>query len=90
MIFTLFPTIIFSIVEMFLLKKKYKVNVMLGKFGTLIVIIVLLLTFYFVISLGAKTKINSPAYPKISKYLVGVRILIIFIATVSLILWFIL
>ena len=78
MIFTLFPTIIFSIVEMFLLKKKYKVNVMLGKFGTLIVIILLLLAFY------------SPAYPKISKYLVGVRILIIFIATVSLILWFIL
>tara|TARA_Y100000590_G_scaffold196117_1_gene222677 strand:+ start:2652 stop:2840 length:189 start_codon:yes stop_codon:yes gene_type:complete len=60
---------------------------MLGKVEILIVIIVLLLTFYFVISWGAKRR-NSTASKEITRYLFGVRILIIIIAIVSLILWF--
>ena len=63
---------------------------MLGKIEILVVIIVLLLTFYFVISWGAgKTKKNT-ASPEITRYLFGVRILIIVIAIVSLILWLLL
>ena len=63
---------------------------MLGKVEILIVIIALLLTFYFVISWGAgKTKKNTTS-PEITKYLFGVRVLIIVIAIVSLILWLLL
>ena len=61
---------------------------MFGKVEILIVIIVLLLTFYFVISWGAGRRKNSPANKEITRYLFGVRILIIVIAIVSLILWF--
>ena len=61
---------------------------MLGKVEILIVIIVLLLAFYFVISWGAGRRKNSPANKEITRYLFGVRILIIVIAIVSLILWF--
>ena len=61
---------------------------MLGKTEILIVIIVLLLVFYLVISLGAGKKEKSSETPEISRYLFGVRILIIIIAIVSLILWF--
>ena len=61
---------------------------MLEKTEILIVIIVLLLTFYLVISLGARKKEKSSETPEISRYLFGVRILIIIIAIVSLILWF--
>jgi len=60
---------------------------MLEKFEILIVIIALLLVFYFVISLGSKVSKNSPAAPNISKYMLGVRLLIIMIAIVSLIFW---
>jgi len=60
---------------------------MLGKVEILIVIIALLLAFYFVISWGAGRR-NSPASKEITRYLFGVRILIIIIAIVSLILWF--
>ena len=60
---------------------------MLGKTEILIVIVILLLAFYFVISLGAKVEKSSPAYHKVKKYLFGVRVLILFIALVSLILW---
>tara|TARA_B100000470_G_C19470644_1_gene249969 strand:- start:308 stop:499 length:192 start_codon:yes stop_codon:yes gene_type:complete len=60
---------------------------MLGKVEILLVIIALLLAFYFVISWGARVGKNSPAYDNVAKYLFGVRILIIFIAIVSLILW---
>ena len=63
---------------------------MLEEVEILIVIIALLLTFYFVISWGAGRKKNSPAYEEITKYLFGVRILIIVIAIVSLILWLLL
>ena len=63
---------------------------MLGKFEILIVIIVLLLAFYFVISWGAGKRKKSPASVEITRYLFGVRILIIVIAIVSLILWLLL
>ena len=61
---------------------------MLEKTEILIVIIVLLLTFYLVISLGARKKGKSSETPEISRYLFGVRILIIIIGIVALILWF--
>ena len=61
---------------------------MLEKTEILIIIVVLLLTFYLVISLGARKKGESSETPEISRYLFGVRILIIIIAIVSLILWF--
>ena len=61
---------------------------MLEKAEILIVIIVLLLAFYLVISLGARKKGKSSETPEISRYLFGVRILLIIIAIVSLILWF--
>ena len=63
---------------------------MLEKVEILIVIIVLLLEFYLVISWVAGRRKNSPAYEGITKYLFGVRILIIVIAIVSLILWLLL
>ena len=63
---------------------------MLGKTEILIVIIVLLLVFYLVISFGAGKKEKSSETPEISRYLFGVRILIIVIAIVSLILWLLL
>ena len=61
---------------------------MLEKTEILIVIIALLLAFYLVISLGARKKGKSSETPEISRYLFGVRVLIIIIAIVSLILWF--
>ena len=60
---------------------------MLGKFEILIVIFALLTAFYFVITLSAGKSKDPLAATKISNYLFGVRILIIFIAIVSLILW---
>ena len=65
---------------------------MLGKVGILIVIFVLLLVFYLVISWGAGKKRQSSMTkdfpsPEIAGYLLGVRVLIILIAIVSLILW---
>ncbi len=63
---------------------------MLGKVGILAVIFILLLMFYFVITLGAKTEKKSPAYYEVKRYLFGVRILIGIIAIVSLILWLLL
>jgi len=60
---------------------------MFEKAEILLIIMGLLLSFYFVISLSANVKKNSPAYPQIKRYLFGVKILIIFIALVSLILW---
>jgi len=60
---------------------------MLDKVEILIVIIILLLTFYFVISWAAKGRKNSPPSPEISRYLFGVKALIMLVALVSLILW---
>ena len=62
---------------------------MLEKSEILIVIIALLLTFYFVISIGSSVSKKSPAAQNISKYMFGVRILIIIIALLSLIFWLI-
>ena len=62
---------------------------MLDKTEILVVIIILLLIFYFVISFGAKGGRKSTTSPEISRYLFGVRALIMMIAIVSLILWFI-
>jgi hypothetical protein len=63
---------------------------MFEKVEILIFIFVLLLTFYFVISLGAKGFRKSPQSQEIARYLFGVRILILFLAIVSLILWLLL
>ena len=63
---------------------------MLGKVEILVVIIALLLAFYFVISWGAGKRKKSSTSPEITRYLFGVRILIIVIAIVSLILWLLL
>ena len=63
---------------------------MLGKVEILVVIIALLLAFYFVILWGSGKRKNSPASAEIINYIFGVRILIIVIATVSLILWLLL
>jgi len=63
---------------------------MLEKVEILIFIIVLLLAFYFVISLSAKGLRKSSPSPEIRRYLFGVRILILFLAIVSLILWLLL
>ena len=63
---------------------------MFGKVEILIVILVLLITFYLVISWGAGKRKNSPVSKEITRYLFGVRILIIVIAIVSLILWLLL
>ena len=65
---------------------------MFEKVEILIIIAVLLLAFYFVISWGAgKRKESSMTKefpsPEIAGYLLGVRVLIILIAIVSLILW---
>tara|TARA_B110001454_G_C12511252_1_gene346928 strand:+ start:487 stop:678 length:192 start_codon:yes stop_codon:yes gene_type:complete len=60
---------------------------MLEKTEILIVIIALLITFYFVIFLGARGSKDSIASIKIKKYLFGVRILISILALLSLILW---
>jgi len=60
---------------------------MIGKFWILVIIFFLLLTFYLVISLAAGKKKNSSPSPEIKNYLFNVRILISFIALVSVILW---
>ena len=61
---------------------------MLEKTEILIVIFALLFIFYVVISLGAKKRGQTSQTPEISRYLFGVRVLIIIIGIVSLILWF--
>ena len=62
-------------------------SVMLEKSEILIVILILLLTFYIVITWGAKQKTKSDQSIKIKSYLFGVRILIMIIGIVALILW---
>jgi hypothetical protein len=61
---------------------------MLNKFEILIVIFVLLLTFYFVISLAVYKKDKSSISKNIKNYLFNVRILILFIGVVASILTF--
>ena len=53
---------------------------MFGKLGILITILVLVLAFYFVISLGAGRFSKGEVKPETKKYLRSVNILIIIIA----------
>jgi len=53
----------------------------------LIVILILLLSFYLVIRLGAGKKKDIEDSKNLTRYLFGVRILIIILAVVGLILW---
>ena len=59
---------------------------MLGKFGILVAILILVLLFYFVISLGAGLFSKGERKPEIKKYLKSVNILLIIIAIVGSIL----
>ncbi len=61
---------------------------MLGKFGILIAIIVMVLLFYFVISFGAGFFSKDEQKPEIKKYLRSVNILLVFIAVVGTVLIF--
>ena len=61
---------------------------MLGKFGILIAILVMVLLFYFVISFGAGFFSKDEQKPEIKKYLRSVNILLVFIAFVGTVLIF--
>ena len=61
---------------------------MLGKFGILIAILVMVLLFYFVISFGAGFFSKYEQKPEIKKYLRSVNILLVFIAVVGTVLIF--
>jgi len=61
---------------------------MLGKFGILITILVMVLLFYFVISFGAGFFSKDEQKPEIKKYLRSVNILLVFIAVVGTVLIF--
>ncbi len=54
----------------------------------LLIILVLLIAFYIVIELGAGKKKDIENSKNLTKYLFGVRILIIILSLVGLILWF--
>jgi len=56
----------------------------------LIIILILLLAFYLVIRLGAGKKKEIEDSQSLTRYLLGVRILILILAVVGLILWFLL
>ena len=59
---------------------------MLGKFGILIAILVLVLVFFLVISLGAGAFSKKDLKPETKKYLKSVKILLSIIAIVGAIL----
>jgi len=59
---------------------------MLGKFGILVAILVMLLIFYFVISFGAGFFSKGEKKPEIKKYLKSVNILLALIAIVGVVL----
>ena len=61
---------------------------MLGKFGILVAILVMVLLFYFVISFGAGLFSKDEKKPEIKKYLKSVNILLVLIAVVGTILVF--
>jgi len=63
---------------------------MFSKIEILFIIIFLLLTFYLVIAIGARSKGKSAQSKQILNYLFNVRLLIIIVAIVSLILWLLL
>ena len=59
---------------------------MLGKFGILIAILIMVLLFYFVISFGAGLFSKGEKKPEIKRYLKSVNILLVIIAIVGAIL----
>tara|TARA_B100000029_G_scaffold50622_1_gene46056 strand:- start:2053 stop:2244 length:192 start_codon:yes stop_codon:yes gene_type:complete len=59
---------------------------MLGKLGILVTILVLVLLFFFVISLGAGVFSKNEVKPETKRYLRSVNILLIIIAVVGSIL----
>tara|TARA_Y100000741_G_scaffold282924_1_gene222693 strand:+ start:290 stop:481 length:192 start_codon:yes stop_codon:yes gene_type:complete len=59
---------------------------MLGKFGILVAILVMVLLFYFVISFGAGFFSKAEKKPEIKRYLKSVNILLVIIAIVGAIL----
>ena len=61
---------------------------MLGKFGILIAILVMVLLFYLVISFGAGFFSKGEQKPEIKKYLRSVNILLALIAVVGVVLVF--
>ena len=61
---------------------------MFSKPVILIIVLILLLTFYLVIRFGAGKKKDIEESITLSTYLFGVRLLIIILAVVGLILWF--
>ena len=61
---------------------------MLEKELILIVILGLLLLFYFVIRFSAGKKETISKSKEVSRYLIGVRVLISILALVGIILWF--
>ncbi len=54
----------------------------------LIIILILLLAFYLVIRIGAGKKRDIDDSKNLTRYLFGVRILILILGIVALILWF--
>ena len=59
---------------------------MLGKFGILVAILIMVLIFYFVISFGAGFFSKDEQKPEIKKYLRSVNILLILITAVGFVL----
>ena len=59
---------------------------MLGKFGILVAILIMVLIFYFVISFGAGVFSKDEKKPEIKKYIKSVNILLTIIAVVGIIL----
>jgi|TARA_X000000368_G_scaffold166979_1_gene131748 hypothetical protein len=59
---------------------------MLGKFGILVAILIMVLLFYFVISFGAGFFSKGEQKPEIKKYLKSVNILLVIIAIVGAVL----
>ncbi len=56
----------------------------------LVIILILLLAFYLVIRIGAGKKRDIDDSKNLTRYLFGVRILILILGIVALILWFLL
>ena len=59
---------------------------MIGKFGILVAILIMVLLFYFVISFGAGFFSKGEQKPEIKKYLKSVNILLVIIAIVGAVL----
>ena len=59
---------------------------MLGKFGILVAILIMVLLFYLVISFGAGSFSKKEKKPEVKKYLKSVNILLVLIAVVGVVL----